>query len=204
MINLLPPQYKENILYARRNRALLNWSITMLSALLLIAAIIACGYVLMNNSIKSQTAQADRAKQHLKDEKIDETKTQLDEISANTKLILQVLSREILFSSLLKQLGASLPSGTTLQAIQIDKVEGGITLKALAKDVQSATQIQVNLSDPQNKIFQKADIESISCTPTDGKTIYPCTVQLRALFGKDNPYVYISNTSKPAGGVIKP
>lgn len=197
MINLLPPEYKDNIVYARRNRTLLNWSSAMLVSLMFIGLVVATGYILMNNSIKNQTAQAEAAKQHLKDEKIDETKSKLEEISSNTKLILQVLSREILFSSLLKQLGASLPAGTTLQSIQIDKVEGGITLKALAKDVNAATQIQVNLSDPENKIFQKADIESISCTPGgDNKAIYPCTVQLRALFGKDNPYVYISNTSK--------
>lgn len=199
MINLLPPEYKENIMYARRNRRLLNWSLAMVVSLAVIGLVVAGGYLLMNNSIKSQTAQAEKARQQLKDEKIDETKARLDEISSNTKLILQVLSREILFSSLLKQLGASLPSGTTLQSIQIDKVQGGITLKALAKDVDAATQIQVNLSDPDNKIFQKADIESINCTPSDNKAIFPCTVQLRALFAKDNPYVYISNTSKSGG-----
>lgn len=198
MINLLPPEYKENILYARRNRTLLNWTAGMIISLVLLGAIIGCGYVLMHNSIKNQLAQSDLERQHLKDEKIDETKAKLEEISSNTKLILQVLSKDVLFSQLLKQLGASLPAGTTLQSIQINKVEGGIDLKALATDVQSATQIQVNLSDPANKIFQKADIESINCS-SDNKSGYPCTVQLRALFAKDNPYVYISNTTKSTG-----
>ena len=194
MINLLPPQYKENIAYARRNRTLLNWSVALTISLFFLALIIAGGYLFMDQSIKRQSAQSEQARQQLKNDKIDETKARLDDISANTKLVLQVLSREILFSSLLKQLGASLPSGTSLQSIQIDKVEGGITLKASAKDVESATQIQLNLADPKNKIFQKADIESITCTPETDAT-YPCTVQLRALFAQDNPYVYISNTS---------
>lgn len=194
MINLLPPGYKDNIFYARRNRGLLNWSIAFVAASLLIAFIIAGGYLFMEHSIKKQSAQAAQAKEQLKRDKIDETKARLDEISANTKLILQVLSREILFSSLLRQLGASLPDGTTLQSVQIDKVEGGITLKALARDVDAATQIQVNLADPKNKIFEKADIETINCSPDAAPGSYPCTVQLRALFAKDNPYVYISNT----------
>lgn len=198
MINLLPPEYKENILYARRNRTLLNWATAMILSILLLAAITAAGYVLMHNSIRSQAAHTDEIRQHLKDEKIDETKAQLEEISANTKLILQVLSREILFSKLLKQLGTSMPPGTSLQSIEIDKVQGGITLKALASDVQSATQIQVNLSDPQNKIFQKADIENINCA-TGTKSSLPCTVQLRALFASDNPYVYISSTVNGSG-----
>lgn len=200
MINLLPPAYKDNVAYARRNRKLLNWSTALVFSLLILMLIIGGGYFFMNQSIKNQSAQVEQAKQHLKNEKIDETKGRLDEISSNTKLVLQVLSREILFSSLLRQLGASLPAGSTLQSIQIDKVEGGISLKALAKDVDSATQIQVNLADPKNKIFEKADIESISCVPDSSGSAYPCTVQLRALFSKDNPYLYISNTSNKSGG----
>jgi len=200
MINLLPPEYKENITYARRNRKLLNWSLALVFSLLILMFIIGGGYLFMNQSIKNQSAQVEKAEQHLKNEKVDETKNRLDEISSNTKLVLQVLSREILFSSLLRQLGASLPAGSTLQSIQIDKVEGGISLKALAKDVESATQIQVNLEDPKNKIFEKADIESISCIPDSSNSAYPCTVQLRALFSKDNPYLYISNTSNKSEG----
>lgn len=198
MINLLPPDYKENIVYARRNRTLLNWCGALVFSLVLMGLIIGGGYLFMNQSIKGQSSQSEKAREHLKNEKLEETKARLDEMSKNTKLALQVLSREILFSDLLRQLGASLPAGTTLQSIDIDKTEGGIALKALARDIESATQIQVNLADPDNKIFQQADIETINCAPgnTEGApSIYPCTVQLRALFAKDNPYVYISNTS---------
>lgn len=190
MINLLPSGYKDNIAYARQNKALLNWALALLVSLVFIALIIGAGWLFMNQSINRQKAQAEAAQQQLKDEKIDETKARLDEISSNTKLVLQVLSREILFSKLLKQLGASLPAGTSLKSVQIDKFEGGITLQAQAKTIEDATQIQVNLADPNNKIFQKADIESISCTPDNSEGL-PCTVQLRALFAEENPYVYI-------------
>jgi Tfp pilus assembly protein PilN len=199
---MLPPAYKENIVYARRNRSLLKWSVALIIALAVMGLIIAGGYIFMDQSIKRQSAQSEEARQNLKNEKLEETKARLDEISSNTKLALQVLSREILFSELLRQLGASLPAGTTLQSINIDKIEGGITLKALATDIESATQIQVNLADPENKIFQKADIETINCSSTSGENssaAYPCTVQIRALFAKDNPYVYISDTSNAQG-----
>jgi Tfp pilus assembly protein PilN len=204
MINLLPGDYKDNIACARRNRTLLNWTVALVLALALMGTIIAGGYLFMRHSISQQSEQSASAKQQLKDDQLDETKAKIDEISSNTKLVLQVLSREVLFSKLLKQLGASLPPGTTLQSINIDKVQGGITLKALARDIQSATQIQINLADPNNRIFQKADIESIICGPktqsstqtdTTASQLFPCSVQLRALFAKDNPYVYISNTS---------
>lgn len=205
MINLLPPDYIENIIYARRNAVLRKWMIALLFALFGSIAIVAGGYIYMTQTVKNQDKQVQSVWAELQQDDLDGTKKQLDDVSANLKLILQVLSREILFSSLMRQLGASLPANTALQQVQIDKISGGITLRAVAKDITSATQIQVNLEDPNNKIFDKADIESISCsgpddiatpttttTPTD--SAYPCTVQLKALFSKNNPYVYIQSS----------
>lgn len=198
MINLLPPDYKSNMLYARRNTALRRWISLMLIALLITVLIIGSGLFLMDRSVRKQSREVETASKNLKEQKIDETKAKLDEISADTKLILEVLSREVLFSSLLRQLGAVLPANTELETIQIDKVEGGISLNASAADVDAAAQIQVNLSDPNNKIFSSADIESINCTPAEGDTQqkYPCSARIRALFSKNNPYVYISRNNR--------
>ena len=195
MINLLPPDYKQNIIYARRNAALRHWALALLVTIFGTLIIIGGGYIFMDQTIKANQKEVASAQKSLEDQDIEGTRKRLDEISANTKLILQVLSREILFSGLLRQLGASLPAGTSLEQIKIDKVSGGITLRAVAKDINSATQIQVNLEDPNNKIFQKADIESINCGVADGATDYPCSVQIRALFSKENPYVYIQSNS---------
>lgn len=158
----------------------------------------------MRTSTASTQAKVDESKASLVSQKPEETQKRLEEISANTKLIIQVLSKEVLFSSLLRQLGASVPANTVLQEFQLDKVQGALSLKAVATDIQSATQLQLNLADPKNKIFEKAEIESINCNP-DPKLRYPCTVQLRALFAKDNPFLYIGATPQKAAGsgVIK-
>lgn len=197
MINLLPPNVKEDLLYARRNSQLRSWLAAFVLALIGVGLIIAGGTLYMQKSIASNQAKVEAASASLASQKPEQTQKRLEEISANTKLIIQVLSREILFSKLLRQLGASVPANTVLQDFKIDKVQGGLTLKAVATDITAATQLQVNLSDPKNKIFEKADIESISCVP-DPELQYPCTIQLRALFLKDNPFVYIS-----AGGSQK-
>lgn len=197
MINLLPPDYKQTVIYARRNATLRKWILALFVGIFGVILIIGGGYIYMEQSIKNAQKEVAASQRALEEQDIEGTRKRLDEISANTKLILQVLSREILFSGLLRQLGASLPPGTAMEQIKIDKVSGGITLRAVASDINSATQIQLNLQDPNNKIFQKADIETINCgaAETGTQTTYPCTVQIRALFAKDNPYVYLQSST---------
>lgn len=199
MINLLPTDYKLTLLYARRNTALRNWCATFVVVLVGAVLLVAGGYLYLQKEVNDQSKVLATAKQDLKAQDIDGTKARLDEISSNTKLILQVLQREVLFSKLLRQLGASLPPNTALTQIQIDELKGGLTLQAAAADINAATQLQVNLQDSNNKIFEKADIENINCAKPEPGTNLPCTVQIRALFAAENPYVYIpsSQTTTP-------
>lgn len=197
MINLLPADIKEDMLYARRNTAMLRWLLASMISLCGVGLIIIGGYLLMNRDINTYTKQVETATNNLKVQKVEDTQKRLEEISANTKLVVQVLSREILFSKLLRQLGAAMPAKSALTGLQIDKVQGGLQLSASAQDFNAATQVQVNLQDPNNKVFEKADINSITCSETSQK-LYPCDVVLKALFGKNNQYLYITPT--PAGG----
>lgn len=194
MINLLPPDVRSDTMYARRNVVLVHWVIACSIALLGIGLIVGAGFVYLDQASKTHAKRAEAARASLQSQKVDETQKQIEEISNNTKLATQVLSKEILFSKLLRQLGASLPANTTLQQLQIDKIQGGLALKAAAKDIDSATQLQVNLQDPNNKIFDKADIESINCSAAPDNP-YPCNVQIKALFAKNNPYLYITPTT---------
>lgn len=183
-------------MYARRNNVLKKWLIILILALIGAFIISSAGLFYLIKSTKNQQNVVSQTKGQLQTQNIDATQKNLDSISTNVKLAISVLSKEILFSKLLNQLGTILPANTTLQDLQIDKLQGGINITARAKDINSATQVQLNLNDPKNKIFDKADIESISCGQEDANKAYPCTVQIRALFKKDNPFMYISPTSK--------
>ena len=197
MINLLPPNTRKDMLYARKNSMLLKWSSTLIFAVLGAALIIASGMVYLTETTKNYEKRTETARQSLKAQKIDETQKKVEEISNNVKLATEVLSREILFSKVLMQLGSVLPAETSLQQLQIDDLKGGLTLSAGAKDIESATQIQLNLEDPKNRIFEKADIENINCNgeDTNETQLYPCIVQIRTLFMKNNPFLYISPSS---------
>lgn len=201
MINLLPHDLKEDIAYARRNAHLRNWIIASLVALIGVGVIVAGGLLYLHQSVNSYTKQVSSARTNLESQEMEKTQKRVAEISSNTKLTTQVLSREILFSKLIRKIGFTLPANTSLVSLKIDKVQGGIQLDAGAADFNAGSQIQVNLQDPKNGVFEKADINSISCgdeannNPERNNTL-PCTVSIRALFGQNNEYVYIA----PTGG----
>lgn len=198
MINLLPYEVKEDITYARRNARLRNWIVVCIISLAGVLVIVCGGLLYMHKSINSYTKQVSTAQDNLKAQNVEETQKKVADISSSTKLATQVLSREILFSELIKKIGSTLPPGTVLKSLQIDKIQGGIQLNAGAKDFGAASQIQVNLQDPRNGVFEKADINNITCGETDDP-IFPCEIELRALFSKDKSFMYITDSNSTTG-----
>ncbi len=201
MINLLPAETKEDIFYGRKNTVVRRWIISFIFSLLGLGIIVGIGSLYLNREIRLSSTELEQSKQAMQEQKIEETQKRLKEISGDTTLLLQVLSKEVLFSKLLTQLGSAVPANTSLISFQVDKLQGGLTLMAEAKDIDSATQLQLNLQDPENKIFEKADIENIKCADDEPEEQspsapaapkYPCKVQIRALFTKNNPFVYIT------------
>lgn len=198
MINLLPTETKQQLLFARRNSVLKGWITATLAGLLGVLIIIAAGQLFISQSTTAWQRQVDDTKQQLEKQQLQQTQNRVTEMSDSIKLASQVLSKQVLFSKLLSQVTTVLPTGTSLQSLSIKSAESGIDLTAIAKDYQSATQVQINLADPKNKVFEKADIVSVTCQ--NNTTEYPCTVTLRALFAKDNIFQYSTGQT----GVIKP
>lgn len=195
MINLLPPDVKENIIYGRRNTQLRRWCTALLLSVVAIGIIVAAGQVYMQQSIHTYAQQVEQGNQQLESQKLTETQNKVKDLGNSLKLVVQVLQREILFSKLLRQVGAVLPNGSVLTDLSINNIQGGLDLRVGAVDYQTATQVQINLQDPANKIFEKADIVNIQCATVAAgtpQTNYPCTIQIRALFAKDNPFLFIT------------
>ena len=198
MINLLPTDVKQDIAYARKNAKLLQFSIATMIVMSGIAVITLAGLFYMQQSKKLYNKQIQTAQEEIKSQKLETVQKQAEDISNNLKLTTQVLSREVLFSKLLKQIGSAMPANTALSDLKISKTEGGIDLTAVASDYNTASQVQVNLSDSANKIFDKADILNITCTAGSSDPRYPCTVSIRARFGKNNSFLFISPTTTGA------
>ncbi len=208
MINLLPPEVREDLIFARRNTQLLRWVIAMILVIIAIFVVVIVGQLYIDQSSKSYRTQIEQTQNELKVQKLEETQKKVENISGSLKLAIQVLSRQLLFSSILKQIGAAMPEGSVLTGLSITKVEGGIDLTAAARDYSTATQVQLNLQDANNKIFEKADILNVQCAGAETSstnqntgqstanpldTLYPCKISIRALFAKNNPFLFINN-----------
>ena len=194
MINLLPPEEQRNFNYARLSTRLMRFSVGLFIAIIGVWAIVAVGLFYINQSVNTYSDLTSKTKQELKDQKLDETGKRVEDISSSLKLVVSVLSREVLFSKLVTQIGNTIPPNAILTNLKIAKTEGGIDLSAAATDYNTATQVQVNLADPANKIFDKADILNITCSNKSTDPNYPCTVTIRAQFAKSNPFLFINSS----------
>ncbi len=92
-------------------------------------------------------------------------------------------------------MATALPSGANLTGLNISQVSGGSALDvtADAANYTVATQVQVNLADPDNQIFARADIQNITCDPTTATNPdFPCKISLRAQFAQNNPFLFVN------------
>ncbi|HET8709039.1 MAG TPA: PilN domain-containing protein [Candidatus Saccharimonadales bacterium] len=199
MINLLPPAIKQDYRYAEANLHLIRWVVLFGVALVGLVLLSVGGMMHLQKSTDEFTRQIATQQASLQKQNLAGTQKQVTEMSNNLRLVVQVLSREVLFSKLFTQLGNAMPKNTVLTNLSISQTIGGIDITARATNYQSATQVQVNLADPANKIFSHADIQNITCSSgTDSGSdplskTYPCTVTIRALFADNNPFLFINS-----------
>lgn len=198
MINLLPPELKQEYRYARYNRRLLYWLSASVLAIGGVVAIATVGLLIMGNNMDTYKTRIATAQTQLANQNVTGVQQQVTDMSNNLKLMVTVLSKEILFSKLLAQLGTLTPPNVVLTNLSISQTEKAIDITAQTANYNAATQLQVNLADPHSQIFSKADIVNINCassgstTPGASNTVYPCTVDIKALFTSNNPFLFIN------------
>jgi Tfp pilus assembly protein PilN len=194
MINLLPPELKETYRYGRRNRILSHWLVVAVLCLVGAVGLTAGGYLYLNHSIDNTNQQVAAGQRQLQQLNQAGVEKQVGDISDNLKLAEQVLSKEVLFSELLKRLSAVIPSNTILTGLSISQSQSSVDISADTTDYNAATQLQVNLADPSNQIFSNADIQTITCNGgSSTNASYPCSVDIRALFASNNPFLFINS-----------
>lgn len=204
MINLLPPELKQGYKYARFNRHMLHWIVAFVVAIVGVAVITTGGLLLMQSSINTYKTRIASAQAQLASQNLTGVEAQVTTISNNLKLMVKVLSKEILFSKLLSQLGTITPSNVELTGLSISQAQTAIIITAQASNYNAATQLEANLSSPNNQIFSKADLVSVTCLSGAqqqqlANSNYPCTVNIQAVFANNNPFLFINASGQKAG-----
>lgn len=197
MINLLPPEVKSSYHYARRNVGLRRWVVIFIVSFVGLAALGTYGLLTLQQQTVTINKKITSSETLFQKEKFATTQKQVADISNSFKLVVNVLKQEVLFSELLKQMGRAMPTNSKLTGLTIVQTRGAIGITAIATDYKTATQVQVNLADPANKIFNKADIVGINCGTANAlNPKYPCTINIQALFGDNNPFLFINDGGK--------
>lgn len=197
MINLLPPDVKTSLTYARRNNLLIRYMVGMSFGIICVIIVVIGGWLYLQQETNAHKKSIANAEEILKRSDEDKTIARAGEISDSLKLVVEVLSQEVRFSELIPQIGSVMPSGTVLQDLTLDaSLSGGIDLEVGAQSHIAGVQAQANLQDPRNRIFEKADIVSSTCQD-DPELRYPCAIKMRALFAKDNTFTV---TDQQGGG----
>jgi len=198
MINLLPSERALHIRYGRSNAKLVRWVIALVAAIAGLLIILSAGSMYISRQSRNLERNIAHSRQQFQSQNLDQVQKDAKEISGDIKVINQVLSREIRFSSLIQDIGKVMPQGTVLGSLTLSKIDGAIDLSANARDYSSAAQIAVNLNDPKNGLFEKIDIININCLSVNvAGANYKCSGTFKALFSKSAQGRFLS---VPKGG----
>lgn len=195
MINISPTKRRELYKYSSLNNRLLLWVALLTVAILGLFLVSKITQTSMNHEKQKYAQQIIETNKVYQSENLGATQKNIQSMQNSINLANKVLSQEIRFSEVLKNISSSIPNNAKLSSLTINKSQGAIDITANAPDYNTATQLQVNLSDKNNKVFSKADIVNISCAGGKNKT-GTCTVTVRALFSKNNPYLVKNKGSK--------
>jgi Tfp pilus assembly protein PilN len=184
MINLLPPERSSQIKYGRRNTALRRWLVFIGLSIAGLIIILIAGSIYINGQSKNLNSQIADSQARLKAQNLTKVQKDAKEISGDIKVINQVLSGELSFSSLLQSIGNLMPQRAVLTSLSLtSNVRNSIDLQAATVDPPAAAQVAVNIGDPKQDFFSKVDIVNVTCD-LKKLSVYKCQSTYRALFSK--------------------
>lgn len=160
MINLMPPQIKEDLLYARRNVLLVQYCILAGVVSVALVAIMSFGLTLMNSdegAIKDAISEREATLATLKT-----NEDQARVLAGQITTISALLNKELDYSDIIVQIGGLIPEGATLQnlnLLQTVKTEP-LTLTVIVDEQAKGAVLQQNFES--SPLFSGADIQTIS------------------------------------------
>jgi len=183
MINLLPPQVKEERSYGRKNVSLIGYSAALLATALSTAVIMLLSLQFigaeepdLRRSLESDQARVTTLESEIKS---------IENVAIRLETAKKVAERSVKLSELIPQIGAVLPDGTILNALSL--TGGGTESLQLDVDLKEASLAAVLIRNlVESDLFEAADISSLSPrgTGTDESSgeIYQFTASLTANF----------------------
>lgn len=192
MINLLPPDVKESIVYGRKNRLLIGWIAAFCVVLFIVLLLTVAGTFYVKAAANSYSKKVDAAQVRIQQQNLENSQKEAEKFSSNLDTVVKLLSDQLLFSKIIRSTGSVLPDGVILKEINYDSKDSTMTLDILAPSEAAASQTLVNITDGNAKLFSKADLVQVQ--RADNGTGYNANIV--ALINKDSEFFFLNNVSK--------
>lgn len=182
MINLLPPEIKENIRFGRLNVRVVRFLMLIGATGVGLVAILLFGLVLASReeTLLKNLAQDKQTNLSQYDAQLAEARQLADRID----IIAALLSRETSFSQLLPAIGSVVPTGTTISGLELDATDGNnLTINGESTQQSGPSIFRENLAKTSD-LFSRADIVSISLVENDsGIDVYNFQIDVQFAAG---------------------
>ena len=193
MINLVPPQYKTAIHYARLNVSVVQYVIVALSAAALLGTVLFTATSLINNEKTNLEKQISQREDQVA--ALEPFHNEAVALSTKINTVSTILTKEVKFSEYIPTVAAALPEGAVLTGLSLtDELAESLAIDALVVNEQSAAVLQENLA--ASNLFTGADIISLTANQTGTGTAqdqYAFRVSISAFF----PIIPVT-TAEPA------
>ena len=182
MINLLPDEIKTEIFYGRRNWWILKRLIIAIICMFLIVFVAIVGMVYSKKSKDALNSELSSAQAEISSSANLEITKDTKDIGNTIKLINDLDKKELSFSKLLRNIGAVMPNGTTLNMLQLSQIQDTQTLP-LTVNIKSESLISSLIKEftqnPQSP-FKDAFPNGSTCSEDTANDKYPCSVIINA------------------------
>lgn len=182
MINLLPPEIKENIRFGRLNVRAVRYLMLTAATGVGLVAILLFGLLLASReeSLLKNLAGDKQASLSQYDAQLTEARQLAERIDT----IAALLSRETAFSKLLPAIGSVVPTGTAISGLELDATDGNnLTINGESTQQNGPSIFRENLAKTTN-LFSRADIVSITLVESDsGPDVYSFQIDVQFAAG---------------------
>ncbi len=160
MINLLPPDIKQEIIFARKNVMLVQYCVLAGIVGLALVAILFFGLTIMSNDerlIKKAITEREATLASLKS-----SEDEAQELASQITTIGSLLNTELNYSDVIVQIGSLIPEGATLQNLDLQQTikTDPLSLTVLVDTQAKAAVLQQNFEN--SPLFAGADIQTIA------------------------------------------
>jgi Tfp pilus assembly protein PilN len=182
MINLLPDEFKKQIVAGRSNVKLVNYILILMVGIMFLASITAAVYFVIQGT--KTNAENLIAANRAKSSSYSTVQAQADGLRASLTSAQSTLARETLYTKVVTGIAAVMPSGVVLQTLALSPATLGtpITLQAYAKTTDDALKFNDNFR--QSPLFTNVSITSLDTPATSANSEYPVTINISVTINK--------------------